>query len=505
MPSVSSRAEKRLLKKLTSSAKFKQMVKDELSKTRKKSPGKRKTKTNTSAKRQSKSASHAIKNNYNSLESILDEFFDLKHIQNMSEGDLKEVFVILQEGIKKKDISALTKVAGLLQVKNIPEGLDHGQFLKNICSKLSKLFIFYELKEKNIKGGNPFFVAIRILIVISFIIGIGYTLIYTTEIAAEYFGIDLVYKFELDGLEAAADYFLDYEMDQRGKDMEVLTEWGKRFVYFYRPVAIYLEVRLIYTLMRLVQTKSYEENEKVYDELLEFIHDISKNFQDSMKNMIENLTYNLFNEGANTNKKQIEDIKEVVAKKAGELTTIDIQSRIDYLSDKLKTLNQKAIKDSELSQPEITKYLSDLQRRDELTLEAQKLLKDSGSMKKSDNEEDKTKFLQELASTTKKIEELDTEMQPARRVIASGGGGGGRVSKRKMSVEPTAEEKPELPKTPATASAEKADTPATASAAKADTPAAAPSSFFSFASQSAASAPKSGPETSSSAPEENKE
>ena len=498
MPSVSSRVEKRLLKKLASSAKFKQMVKDELSKTRKKAPGRPKRKTNTSAKRQSKSETHAIKNNYNSLESILGQFFKLEHIQNMSEGDLKEVFVTLQEGIKKKDISALTKVAGLLQVKNIPEGLDHGQFLKNICSKLSKLFIFYELKEKNIKGGNPFFVAIRILIVISFIIGIGYTLIYTTEIAAEYFGIDLVYKFELDGLEAAADYFLDYEMDQRGKDMEVLTEWGKRFVYFYRPVAIYLEVRLIYYLMRLVQTKSYEENEKVYDELLEFIHDISKNFQDSMKNMIENLTYNLFNESANTNKKQIEDIKEVVAKKAGELTTIDIQSRIDYLSDKLKTLNQKAIKDSDLSQPEITKYLSDLQRRDELTLEAQKLLKDSGSMKKSDNEEDKTKFLQELASTTKKIEELDTEMQPARRVIASGGGGGGRVSKRKMSVEPTA--------TPAPAPA--ADTPAPAAdtpAPAADTPASAPSSFFSFPSQSAAASPISGPETSSSAPEEKKE
>ena len=129
MPSVSSRVEKRLLKKLASSAKFKQMVKDELSKTRKKSPGRPKRKTNTSAKRQSKSATHTIKNNYNSLESILGEFFDLKYIQKMSEGELKEVFVTLQEGIKTKDISALRKVADLLRVKNIPEGLDHGQFL----------------------------------------------------------------------------------------------------------------------------------------------------------------------------------------------------------------------------------------------------------------------------------------------------------------------------------------------------------------------------------------
>ena len=502
MPNLSSRVEKRLLKKLTSSAKFKQMVKDELSKTRKKSPGKRKT--NTSTKRQSKSATHVIKNNYNSLESILGEFFDLNHIQNMSEGDLKEVFVTLQEGIKTKDISALTNVAELLKVKNIPEGLDHGQFLKNICSKLSKLFVFYELKEKNIKGGNPFFVAIRILIVISLIIGFGYTLIYTPELAADYFGINLIYKFELDGLEAVADYFLDYEIDPRVKDMEILTEYGKMFVYYYRPFAISVEIYLVYTLMRLVQTKSYEENEKVYDDLLEYIHGISTTMQGSLKNMIDNLTYNMFNESANTNKKQLEDIKKDLGAKAAELTTIDIQSRIDYMSNKLKTFNQKAIEDADLSKADITKYLSDLQRHDELTMEAQKLLKNSESMKKSDNEEDKTKFIQALASTTKKIEELDSEMQPARRVIASGGGGVSRGSKRKKSLEPASAAIPAPAAEPnagevAGAAAGAAALDAVIAAAAVDTPEvdtpAAASSFFSFATQSVESIPESGPET----------
>jgi hypothetical protein len=487
MPKLSSRLEKKLLKKLTSSAKL--MVKDELSKTRKKSPGKRKT--NTSTKRQSKSASHSIKNNYNSLQSILGEFFDLKHIQNMNEGQLKEVFVTLQQGIVTKDISALTKVAGLLKVKNIPEGLDHGQFLKNICSKLSKLFVFYELKEKNIKGGNPFLVAIRILIVISLIIGFGYTLRYTPELASYLFGVNSFYALELDGIDAGLDYFLGYELDIRGQDLAILTEYGKMFVYYYRPVAISIETYLVYTLMRLVQTKSYEENEKVYDELLEYIHDVGKTMEGSLKNMIDNMTYNIFSQSANAKKQQIDDLKKEVGIKATELTTIDIQSRIDFMSNMLKTFNKKAIEDADLTPGDITKYLNDLKRHEELTMEAQKLLKNSESMKKTDNEEDKNKFIQDLSSTTKKIEELDSEMQPARKVIASGGGG--RASKRgRKSVEPTPVATPAPTQTPVV------DTPAPSQVV--DTPP--PSSFFSFATQSTPPSPKSGPETS---PAENKE
>ena len=159
------------------------------------------------------------------------------------------------------------------------------------------------------------------------------------------------------------------------------------------------------------------------------------------------------------------------------------------MSNMLKTFNKKAIEDADLTPEVITKYLSDLKRHEELTMEAQKLLKNSESMKKTDNEEDKNKFIQDLSSTTKKIEELDSEMQPARKVIASGGGG--RASKRgRKSVEPTPVATTTTTQTPVV------DTPAPASAPApvVDTPA--PSSIFSFATQSTPSSPKSGPETS---------
>ena len=310
---------------------------------------------------------------------------------------------------------------------------------------------------------------------------------YTPELASYLFGVNSFYALELDGIDAGLDYFLGYELDIRGQDLAILTEYGKMFVYYYRPVAISIETYLVYTLMRLVQTKSYEENEKVYDELLEYIHDVGKTMQGSLKNMIDNMTYNLFSQSANAKKRQIDDLKKEVGIKATELTTIDIQSRIDFMSNMLKTFNKKAIEDADLTPGDITKYLNDLKTHEELTMEAQKLLKNSESMKKTDNEEDKNKFIQDLSSTTKKIEELDSEMQPARKVIASGGGG--RASKRgRKSVEPTPVATTTTTQTPVV------DTPAP--------PTPPPASIFSFATQSTPSSPKSGPETSSA---ENKE
>ena len=322
MPSVSSRIEKRLLKKLASSAKFKQMVKDELSKTRKKAPGRPKRKTNTSAKRTTKSSpGHVIKKNYASLEDIMGEIFDLEHIQNMTHEQLNEVFTTLESGMKTKDMSALSRVAEILKLGNIPDGMDPGMYLQQVCSKITKLFVLYELKEKTITGGNIFFVAIRILIVISLIVAFGYSIYYTPEVAAGLFGIDRFHAMELDAIEFGLS-FIGYELDLTGQEIEILTDFGRQFVFYFRGFAVGVETYLVYILMRLVQTNSYEENQEVYNELLEYIHEIAERLKGTLNNLLENITFASFRDSEANKAKRIQDLKTETAKKAGDLDAI---------------------------------------------------------------------------------------------------------------------------------------------------------------------------------------
>lgn len=452
MPSVSSRIEKRLLKKLASSAKFKQMVKNELSKTRKKSPGKPKRKTNTSAKRTTKSSpGHVIKKNYASLEDIMGDIFDLEHIQNMTHEQLNEVFTTLESGMKTKDMSALSRVAELLKLGNIPDDMDPGMYLQQVCSKITKLFVLYELKEKTIKGGNIFFVAIRIIIVISLIVAFGYSIYYTPDIAAGLFGIDRFHAMELDAIEFGLS-FIGYELDLTGQEIEILTDFGRQFVFYYRGFAVGVETYLVYILMRLVQTNSYEENQEVYNELLEYIHEIAERLKGTLNNLLENITFASFRDSEANKAKRIQDIKTEAAKKAGDLVKVDINSRIGYLTTALQSCTKRAIEDADKSKVDVVKYLEDMKTHEKLTKDASELLKSAKAIRDSGDEESKNKLISDLSSTTKRIEELEKSMEPSRRVIASGGGG--RVSKRRKPEPEKLDESPKasVPETSAAAS-----------------------------------------------------
>ena len=457
MPSVSSRIEKRLLKKLTSSAKFKQMVKNELSKTRKKSSGRPKKNANASLKKITKSSlGNTIHKNYASLEDVMGDIFDLEHIQNMTHEQLKEIFTTLESGMKSKDMNALSKVAELLKLGNIPDNLDHGMYLKQVCSKIVKLFVLYDLKEKTIKGGNAFFVAIRIMIVISLIVAFGYSIYYTPDIAAGLFGIDRFHAMELDAIEFGLG-LIGYELDLAGHDIEILTDFGRQFVFYYRGFAIGVETYLVYVLMKLVQTNSYEENEQVYNELLEYIHEISMRLKGSLDNLLENITFSSFRDSEANKAKAIQDMRTDAMKKARDLMKIDINSRIGYLTTALQSCTKRAIEDVDKSKVDIVKYLENMKTHENLTKEASELLKSAKAIRDSDDEDSKNKLISDLSNTTKLIEDLEKSMEPAKKVIASGGGG--RVNKRRKPEPEKLDDSPKasVPETSAAASVPETD------------------------------------------------